>query len=223
MKTSFKKLSIYFLIIYFLISLPITSMFVFNEYFRFQFYQLVTHYYSKIHDINIVFIGDSITAGGRNWLNVNKAGIGNAMNLAGNGYTTKQIIYQALEARKFNPDYICVMSGTNDVLNVKDSTTTVFQFEQEYLKLMDILSKKSRQTIIITLIPYQQNKNNSNVIDAMNSVIIEIAQSRKIKYIDLNPRISKEKTILPEFTVDGTHFTPEAYKIWIDLLNQQIE
>ncbi len=80
MKTSFKKLSIYFLIIYFLISLPITSMFVFNEYFRFQFYQLVTHYYSKIHDINIVFIGDSITAGERNWLNVNKAGIRNAMN-----------------------------------------------------------------------------------------------------------------------------------------------
>lgn len=219
-----KKIWLYVFVGYFVFTLPVTGFFVLNEYFRFQFFQTASHYYSKLGNLEYIFIGDSITAGGRNWANWIGESPLKVKNLAGNGYTTKQIISQATQAIPYKSKYLFVLAGTNDVFSMKDSTAkfTIEDFRRDYTKLIRVI-KKGDHTPIFTLIPYQSSKANTALIDEMNSVIKELLDANDFTYINLNEDISKEGVLLDKFTVDGVHFSDEANEVWGNKLKKYID
>ncbi|MFM8716098.1 MAG: hypothetical protein ACKOF3_04825, partial [Spartobacteria bacterium] len=80
---------------YFILTLPLVLVALKSEYVRFVAIQMVTNWKGKLSGISSAFVGDSITAGGRNWGTV----LG-AINLAGNGYTVWQVEGQLGKAEK---------------------------------------------------------------------------------------------------------------------------
>ena len=67
------------LIGYILCSLPIVVVFLKSEYVRFIAIQMVANWNGKLNGLSEAYIGDSITAAGRNW-----GAPFQAINLAGN-------------------------------------------------------------------------------------------------------------------------------------------
>ena len=76
---------------YFLISLPLITLFILNPTCRSTFLNIAAHYRGKVSPIRTVHIGDSITSGGGQWsLRLSGSPI-DAYDLAGNGYTVRQV------------------------------------------------------------------------------------------------------------------------------------
>ncbi len=54
------------------------------------------------------------------------------------------------------------------------------------------------------------------MIDEVNAFLQELAKSKKIAYIDINPQLSENKRLKKQFTTDGVHLTEVAYNIWAE-------
>jgi lysophospholipase L1-like esterase len=209
------------LIIYVLLSAPLTVEFSLNEQFRFAFFQHLAHLFSKVSDNTIVFAGDSLTSGGRSWTNIAGTSMINHINLSGNGLTSWQILKFAEKINYYNPKYVFVTAGTNDVFAIKENQYQKEVFKRNYTEMIRTF-KKDQRKIVVTLIPYQWTKEHALLIDSLNTEIIQIATEQGVKYIDINPLISKDKTIQPHFTTDGVHLTSDAYKVWKQELSKVI-
>lgn len=77
-----------------------------------------------------IFIGDSLTAAGRNLENPFKS-----VNLAGNGYVIWQITSQLNKTSAYKAENLFILAGTNDVVSSKAFNPA--QFEADYTQLLE--------------------------------------------------------------------------------------
>jgi lysophospholipase L1-like esterase len=200
--------------LYCLLSLPVVLVFLKSEYVRYQTIQMVTHWKATAFGIKEAHIGDSITAGGRNW-----GSPFNSLNFGGNGYTAWQIEKQIPFAAKFSPARIFILAGTNDILGKRPFDP--FLFEQDYLSLIT-RATETKARIIVTLIPYTTNAKYTASITAANQIILKLTHDRGIATLDLNKHIAPNGTLDPKYTVDGVHLNTAAYTIWKGLIKSAI-
>ncbi len=197
---------------YIVVSLAIMVPFFVNQHLRFQYLEIVSHWHSKVGHTRYVFIGDSLTAGGRSWgMRLDRNPFA-SRNLAGNGYTIRQITAQAQLARNYSPKFILVLAGTNDLLDSRRTASTQ-DILRDYSILLDECSK-TNATVVVTLVPYLSNGSYKKPIDELNGGIRLLAEERKAKVIDLNPLIAPAGRLESEYTSDGTHLSESAYSIW---------
>ena len=204
------------MIFYLCTSLPVVAVFTFSEYVRFVSMNTVTHWRGKILGLSAAFIGDSITAGGRCW----GTKIGDdpfaAINLGADGSTVRQIKAQLNRAARYKPHTLFILAGTNDIL-AQGSEFDIEQFERDYRELL-VFAATNAQIVVVTLIPFTSSSGHSMPIDRANAVILELCLEQKVRCVDLNPELAPEGVLLPQFTVDGVHFSRAAYQIWSGLL-----
>jgi len=199
------------LVMYVIVTVPFMTVFIKNDYARFVYMETVSHWYSRIRPPSYVFIGDSITAGGRNWgwrLHGNPLA---SRNLAGNGYTTAQIASQVKIALAYSPDYVLVMAGTNDILNGAPPEVAV----REYRKLLQSFAGTAAQPII-TLMPHQASSAYQETTEEFNRAIRDLATGMEVEWLDLNPKIAPSGQLLPQYSTDGVHFSDAAYRVWCE-------
>jgi lysophospholipase L1-like esterase len=191
LKKTFIRVS---LIGYILLSLPIVVLFCKSEYLRYVAVQMVANWRGKLSGLPAVYLGDSITVGGRNW----GTPFG-SINKGGNFYSVWQVETLIPEIEIYQPKRIFILAGTNDIIGNRPFEAGVF--EDEYRHLLDRSLKVSSDTVV-TLIPFTADKKHSENIMTANAII-------------LNPIVAPNKTLLPEYTTDGIHLTEAAYRIWI--------
>jgi hypothetical protein len=200
---------------YCILSLPLVLVSLKSEYVRFVAVQTVTNWKGKLNGISSAYVGDSITAGGRNW-----GSMLGAINLAGDGYTVWQIEGQLGKAETYTPKRIFILAGTNDILGRRPFDLK--QFELDYSSLLDRASGL-KADIYVTLIPFTARAEANKMIPSANQTILRLASSRGVPTVDLNPTIAPDGILLPEYTVDGVHFSDGAYKIWRTALEAAIQ
>jgi lysophospholipase L1-like esterase len=191
---------------YCILTLPLVLVALKSEYVRFVAIQMVANWKGKLSGISSAFVGDSITAGGRNWGTV----LG-AINLAGDSYTVWQVEGQLGKAEKYSPERIFILAGTNDILGRRPFDLK--QFELDYTSFLD-RAMGLKAEIYVTLIPLTARSEANTMIPLANETILRLATGRGIPTIDLNPTIAPAGTLLPQYTVDGVHFSDAAYDVW---------
>jgi len=207
------------LVAYLIICTPLAVLFFWNAHVNNTVLNITTHYLSKFRDISSVHIGDSLTAGGGAYWSIRISGKPfDSYNLAGNGYTVRQIYSQVAKALKYQPNYVVVMGGTNDLFDERFSLAHSINW---YQKILADLTK-ARVGCIITLIPYQSNEKKKIAVSSFNKKIREISAGYSCKVIDLNKTLAPTGVLLEEFTTDGTHFTEAAYDAWADEISRVI-
>ncbi|WP_165764767.1 SGNH/GDSL hydrolase family protein [Winogradskyella aurantia] len=208
-----KKIFRYLLVIYFIISLPITVVFIKNEYIRFIFHEVLVEWYSKINNIDIVFIGDSNVAAGRSFSSYIDVGFFSTKNLGQNGNTLVQVKATLNKALSYNPQFVIVLAGTNDIFLSENGYNNKDLFKDEYSKLIVEILKGNSQPLI-TLIPYTSNLQINKHIDIFNSQILNLVSENDIAYIDLNKFISSDGVLLKKYTTDGVHLNNKGLELW---------
>jgi lysophospholipase L1-like esterase len=191
---------------------PFVVPIIFSQPVGQAYLQMIDRQMAKIAPPEFVFVGDSLTANA-NWRWMLSNNPFTAVNLAESCATINEVSAQLVKARAYHARFVAVLAGTNDVI------TYHLNFHHIVCNYASLLANIPKgQLTIITLIPYTSFSNDSNQISALNTVIVKLSgqSSSTNLLLDLNPYISTNGVLLPNFTTDGVHFNDRAYQIWRD-------
>jgi lysophospholipase L1-like esterase len=163
---------------------------------------------AKVLPPRFVFVGDSLTAQG-NWGWMLARNPFSAINLAESGASINEVAAQVAKARPYHADFLLMMAGTNDLLTYHH---TLEQIICNYGFLLE--KARTKQRLIVTLIPYTSFVEHRDIIRAANSEIRRLLERIDVDIIDLNNYFSTNGILDKGVTTDGVHFNRRAYHIW---------
>lgn len=165
---------------------------------------------------DIVFFGDSLTYYG----DFSSAFPDKVVcNLGLRGDTIHGMIDRVEQVRMLKPKHVFLMAGVNDVAKVSSD-----EFGVLYNRLLDAVSQAlSEVTIVVqTMLPVNnQDFNiscNNDQICACNSMILKIAEKRKLDCLDVHALYVEDGQLPLKMTRDGLHIIQESYSKWMKLL-----
>jgi lysophospholipase L1-like esterase len=163
-----------------------------------------------------IFLGDSLTAG-HDWARVFPP----AVNLGIGGDTCAGVWARSDEVVDLKPTEIFLQIGINDFLR----GASPGEILEGHLRIWDELAARLPDTRlrVISLLPYLEAAlpglpPNLEIIH-INTALAEEADRRELVFIDLFRDLADEdKQLRLDFTSDGVHLTPLAYKVWAERL-----
>lgn len=176
------------------------------------------------------FLGDSITTGlsGYGFVPEKNVLAGTGMNIEKiekSTVSTAQGDITILDALKTaNPQNIYIMLGTNGI-----AWLTNEKMIEEYSKFVDKIKEElpSSNIYILSIPPVTVNKETAakgsiqnSAIDSYNSALLQMANDKKIYFVDINTALKGNDGKLPVESAekDGMHFKKDTYKIVIDYI-----
>lgn len=176
------------------------------------------------------FIGDSRTVGLYEY-----GGLGNAEVFANSGMNIYKVFHEefelrsgekvtleeALQTRQFGKIYI--MLGINEL--GYDFEQTVERYEQAIAAIRKLQPDALifiQANLHITKVKAEESELFNNVnIDRFNKAVSELADGKKVFYLDVNPLFDDENGCLSEeFTTDHAHILGKYYVDWVDFILQ---
>jgi len=188
--------------------------------------------------IDIYFEGDSITrrwgtseAQYREFLdNWRRNFFGwNAADFGWGGDTVQNILWRLTngELDGVQPKVIVLLAGTNNVGAARRDgvdQAAVREVVQGTRAILDVMRQKAPGAVVIVtgVTPRRDRSGGMTLmptIDAINSRLAMLADGRRIRYININDRLTGRNGALAEgVTVDGLHLSAAGYQIWADAL-----
>lgn len=186
--------------------------------------------------IDVYFLGDSIT---RRWgtsdeqykdllANWNRNFFGwNAANFGWGGDKTQNILWRLEngELDGVNPKVIVLMAGTNNLdadEAVKDGEAHAAEITRGIKAIVDLCHRKAPEaTLILMGITPRNDIAVMQVIDRINASLEELADGKRIRYLNINRWLADDEgRLYPGMTdPDQLHLTVKAYQIWADALS----
>ena len=166
---------------------------------------------------DVVMAGDSIIAQGR-WdeifpgISVHNRGIG--------GDTISGLLLRSDAIIAKSPRQIIVMIGINDLM----AGSSVKDIAQQYSVLVAKFDPESRLTLLGVLKcgPPRCDRAMNNKVATLNAAIADIAQRRKVRFINLNHSFARQGRLKTELTYDGVHLNGQGYRLMRELLLPQL-
>lgn len=178
----------------------------------------------KLHlDIDVAFYGNSITYAS----NFDEIFAADSLSLINLGYPGDNILgminrLDMLEA--CHPNKIFLMAGIN---GLKDQSPD--EFSLQYEQLVDSIQYRlpNAKILLESILPVNPTMKmgiatNHQILTA-NDSIRAIAHRKKLIYINLHNLYVEDGIMATQYTTDGLHLKPEAYKIWADEIYKYIK
>ena len=162
----------------------------------------------------IVFLGNSITEGGKDWNE--KFGIVGISNRGISGDSTDGVIARLNEIIHFSPKAIFLLIGINDIYN--ELTPSTDYVANNILKIIKRINQELPETKIFlqTILPVEKEVYKEKII-AVNGVIKTFVSKSKFEIIDLySIFVNEEGKMKKELSYDGVHLNDKGYSVWVD-------
>lgn len=163
---------------------------------------------------NVVMLGNSLTEGGK-WneilerTDVANRGIGSDIT---EGYISRMNYVFNLD-----PKICFIEGGVNDLGRKVPQDTTI----RNLAILIDTLRGKGIVPVLTAVTYLADNytahepKAFNSRVKSLNRAIKVLAKQKKVKLIDLNPKISDGSFLIKKYAIaDGIHYTEETYSLW---------
>lgn len=176
-------------------------------------------------DINVVFLGDSITQGwggeGREVWEKNFAPLG-AVNYGIGGDSTRQVLWriQNGEIDGLNPKLVVLKIGTNNLYGDNNSGSDE-EIAQGITQIVQTLRLKLPQTKVLLLgVLPRQNDYFSNRAKNINAIIAKLDDGKIVRFLDMSARFQTDVgKVVPELYVgDQLHLAKPGYQMWADAM-----
>ena len=169
----------------------------------------------------IIFLGNSITAEGKDWSVrldnsiIRNRGIG--------GDTTDGVLARSGEIIDSNPNAVFLLIGINDLYNNTIETPSVNYIANNIINIAKKIKTGSVNTkvFIQTLLPISKKKSRkfyklyNQSINNINKIIIENQDNELYSVIDLYSIFVDNKGQLKnDLTYDGLHLNEKGYEVW---------
>tara|TARA_A100001035_G_C27761916_1_gene491672 strand:+ start:839 stop:1537 length:699 start_codon:yes stop_codon:yes gene_type:complete len=162
----------------------------------------------------IVFLGNSITEGGKDWNE--KFGIVGISNRGISGDSTDGVIARLNEIIHFSPKAIFLLIGINDIYN--ELTPSTDYIANNILKIIKRINQELPETKIFlqTILPVEKEVYKEKII-AVNGIIKSFVSQSKFEIIDLySIFVNDEGKMKQELSYDGVHLNDKGYSVWVD-------
>ena len=178
--------------------------------------------------IDVYFLGDSIT---RRWgatdypeflANWNTNFFGwNAANFGWGADRIENILWRVEngELDGVNPKIIVVLAGINNVGTVPGNDARVEDITRGLKALLNVCQQKAPGAVIVLTALFPRNDNMAVVpmINRINENLANIADGKKIRYLNLNDKLAdKDGKLFEGISKDKLHPTLKGYQIWAD-------
>jgi len=181
----------------------------------------------KKGNVDLVFIGDSITQG---WEGAGKAawaekyGKRNAVNLGIGGDRTQHVLWRLdngnIEGIK--PKLAVIMIGTNN-----SGTNTSEQIADGITAIVKKLREKLPETKILLLGIFPRGVDDTDakrkVNKGANEIAAKLADGKMVEYLDIGPKFLDDKGGLSKDVMpDLLHLNPASYQTWADSIEAHV-
>ncbi len=163
------------------------------------------------HKDYIIMLGNSITYEGQ-WNEL--LGCQNILNRGIPGDDIKGIAQRMDIIHKTNPQKIFLMCGINDILNNRELSQIIKDYQQLLTKILG----KNYSIYVQSVLYTSFNQDINAKVSKLNDWLSAFCLKKELTYIDLNQYLAPNKHLKSNFTYDGVHLTGEAYQIWSDVL-----
>jgi len=182
----------------------------------------------------IVFIGNSITEGGKDWSA--RFGINHIRNRGIAGDVTDGVLKRLDEIIYFKPKAVFILIGINDLFSLRhNEDNRALKYDKvvpspEYigkniLKIAKTIHRKSPDTKIYvrTLLPSRREYIKQDIL-AVNEMIRKNEAKGYYQVVDLYAQFVDAQGELPaELTKDGLHLNDKGYEKWVNFEKPLIE
>ena len=181
----------------------------------------------KQGNVDLIFIGDSITHG---WENVGKSvwaktyAERNAVNLGIAGDRTQHVLWRLEHGNidGIKPKLAVIMIGTNN-----SGTNTSEQIADGIAAIVKKVRDKLPETkiLLLAILPRGSDENNikRKANAATNAMIAKLADGNRIEYLDIGPKFLDDKGELNrDMMPDLRHLSAAAYQIWADSIEEHV-
>lgn len=168
-------------------------------------------------EVLTVFVGDSITAGGRweEWFPDERP-----RNLGVGGDTTDAVLTRLDEVIALDPHTVVLLIGTNDLAWRRSAEHIVRNIETILVKLRKELP--SAQLLVQSVMPREAAY--ADTIKDINRHLWQFASTVRAQYLDLWPAMAtSDDAIDPEYSDDSLHLTERGYDVWVSELRTALE
>lgn len=199
-----------------------------KEDFRTETYKNRTAYFAEnpLKAGQIIFFGNSITQAG-DWQGYFPEA--DVVNRGISGDNTEGMLARISEITAGKPKVFFIMAGINDISLSRSNKTII----RNYAAIIDQIKQVSPDTKIYiqSVLPinndfgrYKRLSGKEDQITELNALLRALAESKNATYVHLFPFFADaEGKLKKEFTGDGLHLTPEAYRLWVNLIHRFIE
>ena len=177
--------------------------------------QEITQFDLFTPDVDIVFVGDSVTAGG-NWhdmfpnVRLANRGVG--------GETTREIALRLDEISELTPRVVFLMAGINDIYRNDNVDNIVDSFNDVVTTMTEVRSVESIY-LQSTLECRKCGVGRLSEIKVLNARLETIANEYEhVHFVNLNQAFSDGNGILEQFSSDGIHLNPYGYEVWREVI-----
>lgn len=183
----------------------------------------------KQGNVDLVFIGDSITAG---WEGAGKEvwaknyASRNAVNLGIGGDRTEHVIWRLQNGNLagVEPKVAVVMIGTN---NSGGNAYSAQQIGEGIVEVVKTIQQKSPKTkiLILAIFPRGEKPNPQREKNAEASkVAAKLADDKQVFFLDIGPKfLTDDGTLSKEIMPDLLHLSPKGYQIWAEATEPKLK
>lgn len=175
---------------------------------------------SKVEGVDVVFVGDSITARIEWEEFIDETTV---LNRGIDSDVTEGVENRLDEVIRHNPKTVVLMIGINDIRQSVPKEETLSHYET----ILKTLQEKLPETKVIvqSVLPVRQSTGiNNQTVSELNAGIKELANAYHMDYVDIFSNMVDENNDLPaEYSIDGVHMTGDGYKIWLDALSEYLK
>ena len=167
---------------------------------------------------DIVFLGNSITAGGKNWSK--RLNYPNIKNRGIEGDVTDGVLARIDEIVHFKPKAIFLLIGINDLWNFSPNNPPVQYIGNNIIKITQIIKDKSSKTEIYvqTVLPVKKEIYKES-IKRLNNIIKLNQDENLYKIIDLYSLFTDDKGLMrDDMSNDGIHLNEKGYDTWAQII-----
>ena len=179
-------------------------------------------------NVDLVFIGDSITQG---WEGRGKEvwakfyGKRNAVNLGIGGDRTQHVIWRLDNdnVKNISPKAAVIMIGTNN-----SGSNTPEQIAEGVTAIVKQLRTKlpKTQVLLLAVFPRGPDKNDKRrqVNEKTNEIFKKLADGKDVYYLDIGPKFLQEDgTLTREIMPDLLHLSEKGYAIWAESIEPTLK
>jgi lysophospholipase L1-like esterase len=179
---------------------------------------------AKEGNIDLVFLGDSITQGwGNNAVWQKYYGTLNAVNFGIGGDTTQNVLWRITngEIEGLSPKVVVLMIGTNNFGLNGDSIDGV---AKGVAAVVQTIRKRLPKTRVLLLGVFPRDEkpktDGRNKIAKLNEQLARMEDRKSVRYLDLGPKfLQPDGSITKEIMPDFLHLSEKGYQIWAESMD----
>lgn len=178
-------------------------------------------------NVNVYFLGDSITAGwakeGREVWAANFEKLG-AANFGIGGDTTRQVLWRIEhgEMDGVNPKLVVLMIGVNNIFTNNGTNEEIVKGVEEVIKQIQVKAPAAK-VLLLSILPLKLEPFDKRVRE-VNPLLAKLAGGQ-VTFSDLTDKFRGPdgKSLADLYVADGTHLAAKGYETWAAAMKPEIE